>query len=70
VNAGIIYYNINSKENKRHKKYYNLDNKTVICLEPNYKLKITVQIRGFTFVFNITSETSSGHGENWVRIGL
>ena len=33
--------------------------------------RMTVQIRGFTFVFNITSETSfSGHGENWVRIGL
>jgi hypothetical protein len=33
--------------------------------------RMTVQIRGFTFVFNITSETSfSGHGENWVRIGF
>jgi len=33
--------------------------------------RMTVQIRGFTFVFNITSQTSfSGHGENWVRIGL
>ena len=34
-------------------------------------IRMTVQIRGFTFVFNITSETSfSGHGENWVRIGF
>jgi len=32
--------------------------------------KMTVQIRGYTFVFNITSETSfSGHNETWVRTG-
>jgi hypothetical protein len=32
--------------------------------------RMTVQIRGYTFVFNITSETSfSGHGETWVRTG-
>jgi len=32
--------------------------------------RMTVQIRGFTFVFTITSETSfSGHGETWVRTG-
>jgi hypothetical protein len=33
--------------------------------------RMTVQIRGYTFVFNITSETSfSGHGETWVRTGF
>jgi len=33
--------------------------------------RMTVQIRGFTFVFNITSETSfSGHNETWVRTGF
>jgi hypothetical protein len=32
--------------------------------------RMTIQIRGYTFVFNITSETSfSGHGETWVRTG-
>ena len=39
----------------------------------NYNIdgnRMTVQIRGYTFVFNITSETSfSGHGETWVRTG-
>ena len=33
--------------------------------------RMTVQIRGYTFVFNITSETSfSGHNETWVRTGF
>jgi hypothetical protein len=33
--------------------------------------KMTVQIRGYTFVFNIISETSfSGHNETWVRTGF
>jgi len=32
--------------------------------------RMTVQIRGATYVFNITSGTSfSGHGETWVRTG-
>jgi hypothetical protein len=33
--------------------------------------RMTVQIRGYTLVFNITSETSfSGNGETWVRTGF
>jgi hypothetical protein len=33
--------------------------------------RMTVQMEGYTFVYNITSRTSfTGHGESWVRTGF
>ena len=46
-------------QGQTHRGTYNIDGN-----------RMTVQIRGYTFVFNITSETSfSGHGGTWVRTG-